>query len=48
MSTKTIGHWIDGKVVEGGPRPGEEIRHGDVFNPATGEVQAREIGRAHV
>ncbi|MDQ3366049.1 MAG: CoA-acylating methylmalonate-semialdehyde dehydrogenase [Myxococcota bacterium] len=36
MATKTIGHWIDGKVYE---RAAE--RHGDVFNPATGEVQAQ-------
>ncbi len=33
---KTITHWIDGKQYE---RAAE--RHGDVFNPATGEVQAR-------
>jgi malonate-semialdehyde dehydrogenase (acetylating)/methylmalonate-semialdehyde dehydrogenase len=33
---KTITHWIDGKLHE---RTAE--RHGDVFNPATGEVQAR-------
>ncbi|MDQ3335210.1 MAG: CoA-acylating methylmalonate-semialdehyde dehydrogenase [Myxococcota bacterium] len=33
---KTIGHWIDGKNYE---RAAE--RHGDVFNPATGEIQAR-------
>ncbi|HEY4240108.1 MAG TPA: CoA-acylating methylmalonate-semialdehyde dehydrogenase [Kofleriaceae bacterium] len=32
---KSIGHWIDGKPYE---RAAE--RHGDVFNPATGEVQA--------
>jgi malonate-semialdehyde dehydrogenase (acetylating)/methylmalonate-semialdehyde dehydrogenase len=45
MATKTIGHWIDGKVYErppgGGGGPGEDVRHGDVFNPATGEVQAK-------
>ncbi|HWU89887.1 MAG TPA: aldehyde dehydrogenase family protein, partial [Kofleriaceae bacterium] len=41
MATKTIGHWIDGKVHAGVPRAGEELRHGDVFNPATGEVQAQ-------
>src|SRR5688500_3040722 len=33
---KTIGHWIDGKVYE---RAAE--RHGDVYNPATGDVQAQ-------
>ncbi len=33
---KTITHWIDGKLYE---RAAE--RHGDVFNPATGEVQAK-------
>ena len=33
---KTITHWIDGKLYE---RTAE--RHGDVFNPATGEVQAK-------
>jgi len=33
---KTITHWIDGKLHE---KTAE--RHGDVFNPATGEVQAR-------
>ncbi len=33
---KTITHWIDGKAYE---RAAE--RHGDVFNPATGEVQAK-------
>jgi malonate-semialdehyde dehydrogenase (acetylating) / methylmalonate-semialdehyde dehydrogenase len=33
---KTISHWIDGKVYE---RAAE--RSGDVFNPATGEVQAK-------
>ncbi|HEU0031222.1 MAG TPA: CoA-acylating methylmalonate-semialdehyde dehydrogenase [Kofleriaceae bacterium] len=36
MSTKTINHWIDGKPYE---RAAE--RHGDVYNPATGEVQAK-------
>ena len=45
MATKTIGHWIDGKVHEAPPggagARGEDIRHGDVFNPATGEVQAK-------
>jgi malonate-semialdehyde dehydrogenase (acetylating)/methylmalonate-semialdehyde dehydrogenase len=35
-SEKTIGHWIDGKPYE---RPAE--RYGDVWNPATGERQAR-------
>ncbi|HEY0194458.1 MAG TPA: CoA-acylating methylmalonate-semialdehyde dehydrogenase [Kofleriaceae bacterium] len=35
MATKTISHWIDGKLDE---RKAE--RHGEVFNPATGEVQA--------
>ncbi len=33
---KTITHWIDGK-----PSTRAAERHGDVFNPATGEVQAR-------
>ena len=33
---KTIGHWIDGKPYE---RAAD--RHGDVYNPATGEVQAK-------
>ena len=33
---KTITHWIDGKLHE---RTAD--RHGDVFNPATGEVQAK-------
>ncbi|MBK9030311.1 MAG: CoA-acylating methylmalonate-semialdehyde dehydrogenase [Myxococcales bacterium] len=37
MTTETIiPHWIDGQAD---PRPSE--RHGDVFNPATGAVQAR-------
>jgi malonate-semialdehyde dehydrogenase (acetylating) / methylmalonate-semialdehyde dehydrogenase len=31
-----LGHWINGKHVEGHVGP-----HADVFNPATGEVQAR-------
>ena len=33
---KTITHWIDGKAYEKAAE-----RHGDVFNPATGEVQAK-------
>ncbi|HEX4416467.1 MAG TPA: CoA-acylating methylmalonate-semialdehyde dehydrogenase [Kofleriaceae bacterium] len=33
---KTISHWIDGK-----PDARTAERHGDVYNPATGEVQAR-------
>jgi malonate-semialdehyde dehydrogenase (acetylating)/methylmalonate-semialdehyde dehydrogenase len=33
---KTITHWIDGKAHERTPE-----RHGDVYNPATGEVQAK-------
>jgi malonate-semialdehyde dehydrogenase (acetylating) / methylmalonate-semialdehyde dehydrogenase len=33
---REIGHWIDGKRV-----PGTSGRTADVFNPATGEVQAR-------
>ena len=44
---RSIGHWINGRVVEGSGRAA------DVFNPATGEVQARvalasreEVGRA--
>ena len=36
MADKTITHWIDGK-----PHDRAADRHGDVFNPATGEVQAR-------
>ena len=36
MVTKTITHWIDGKPYE---RAAE--RHGEVFNPATGEAQAK-------
>jgi malonate-semialdehyde dehydrogenase (acetylating)/methylmalonate-semialdehyde dehydrogenase len=36
MATKTITHWIDGKLYERAPE-----RTGDVFNPATGEVQAK-------
>ncbi|MBA3451832.1 MAG: CoA-acylating methylmalonate-semialdehyde dehydrogenase, partial [Deltaproteobacteria bacterium] len=36
MATKTITHWIDGKAYEKAAE-----RHGDVFNPATGEVQAK-------
>jgi malonate-semialdehyde dehydrogenase (acetylating)/methylmalonate-semialdehyde dehydrogenase len=36
MATKTIGHWIDGKPYEKAAE-----RHGDVYNPATGEVQAK-------
>src|SRR5215470_18803442 len=34
--TRTIPHFINGKLVEGGSG-----RFGDVFNPATGEVQAK-------
>ena len=34
--TKRISHWIDGRVVEGTPG-----RAGDVFDPATGQVQGR-------
>ena len=33
---KEIGHWINGKHV-----PGTSSKFADVFNPATGEVQAR-------
>jgi malonate-semialdehyde dehydrogenase (acetylating)/methylmalonate-semialdehyde dehydrogenase len=33
--TRTIGHWIDGKLND------RAERHGDVYNPASGEVQAR-------
>ncbi|MCB1398344.1 MAG: aldehyde dehydrogenase family protein, partial [Rhodobacteraceae bacterium] len=33
---KEIGHWIDGKLVAG-----TSGRFADVYNPATGEVQAR-------
>ncbi|MGE0550778.1 MAG: CoA-acylating methylmalonate-semialdehyde dehydrogenase [Kofleriaceae bacterium] len=36
MGIKTITHWIDGKPYE---RAAD--RHGDVFNPATGDVQAK-------
>jgi malonate-semialdehyde dehydrogenase (acetylating)/methylmalonate-semialdehyde dehydrogenase len=35
MAMKLITHWIDNKPYERAPE-----RHGDVFNPATGEVQA--------
>jgi malonate-semialdehyde dehydrogenase (acetylating)/methylmalonate-semialdehyde dehydrogenase len=34
--TKTIGHFIGGKRVEG-----KSGRHGDIFNPNTGELQAK-------
>src|SRR6188508_111667 len=34
---KTIGHWIDGKLHD------RAERHGDVFNPATGDVQAKVV-----
>jgi malonate-semialdehyde dehydrogenase (acetylating) / methylmalonate-semialdehyde dehydrogenase len=33
---KTITHWIDGKLYERAPE-----RSGDVFNPATGDVQSK-------
>jgi len=36
MATKTITHWIDGKLYEKSAE-----RSGDVFNPATGDVQAK-------
>jgi malonate-semialdehyde dehydrogenase (acetylating)/methylmalonate-semialdehyde dehydrogenase len=36
MAIKTITHWIDGKPSDRAPE-----RHGEVFNPATGEVQAK-------
>ena len=36
MATKTINHWIEGKAYEKAAE-----RTGDVFNPATGEVQAK-------
>src|SRR5258706_4330254 len=36
MATKTITHWIDGKPYERAPE-----RTGDVWTPATGEVQAK-------
>jgi len=36
MAGKLIPHWIDGKNYERAPE-----RSGDVFNPATGEVQAK-------
>src|SRR5262249_22942909 len=36
MAQKTIIHWIDGKLHD---RAAD--RHGDVYNPATGEVQAK-------
>ena len=32
---KRINHWIDGKTLESGSG-----RQGNVFNPATGDVQA--------
>jgi malonate-semialdehyde dehydrogenase (acetylating)/methylmalonate-semialdehyde dehydrogenase len=35
---KTITHWIDGKLYDRGANL--DVRHGDVFNPATGDVQA--------
>ncbi len=35
-AVRTLTHHIDGK-----PRPGAGGRFGDVFNPATGKVQAR-------
>ena len=34
--TKEIGHYIGGKVV-----PGESGRFGDIFDPNTGDVQAK-------
>ena len=34
--TKTIGHFIGGKRVEG-----KSGRFGDIFNPNTGELQAK-------
>src|ERR1051325_5802200 len=36
MATKTITHWIEGK-----PDEKNAERHGAVFNPATGDVQAK-------
>ena len=36
MTDTIIRHWIDGKPDE---RPAERL--GDVFNPATGQVQER-------
>src|SRR3954467_10930798 len=36
MATNTINHWIDGK-----PSEKTAERYGDVYNPATGEVQSR-------
>src|ERR1700748_40565 len=36
LRMRTIDHFIDGKIV-----PGTSGRFGDVFNPSTGEVQAR-------
>ncbi len=33
---RKIGHFIDGRAI-----PGDGTRHGDVFNPATGEVDAQ-------
>ena|SRR5579872_568902 len=33
---RTIGHFLNGTTVEG-----TSGRYGDIFNPATGEVQAR-------
>ncbi|MBE7243440.1 MAG: hypothetical protein INR63_00700, partial [Actinomycetospora chiangmaiensis] len=33
---RTIGHYIDGKIVQG-----ESGRFADVFHPSTGEVQAK-------
>jgi malonate-semialdehyde dehydrogenase (acetylating)/methylmalonate-semialdehyde dehydrogenase len=34
-ATRAIPHWIDGKAVAGNP-----ARSGNVYNPATGQVQA--------
>ena len=33
---KDVGHWINGRVVQGTSGP-----HGDLFNPAVGEVSGR-------
>jgi malonate-semialdehyde dehydrogenase (acetylating) / methylmalonate-semialdehyde dehydrogenase len=38
---KTITHWIDGKAYARAGWSASDERTGDVFNPATGEVQAK-------
>src|SRR3712207_5080923 len=50
---RAISHWIEGKAVDGKANGTQGGRFGDVFDPSTGEVQARvplasaeEVGRA--